>query len=264
MAFEVRLLFAAAGALFVLAVATARAATPVYDAEIVNVYPHDPAAFTQGLFFLDGYLFESTGLEGRSSLRKVEIETGAVVQREDLDADIFGEGIALWKGKIVGLTWRSQIGFVYDMKSLKPEKRFTYPGEGWGITADKKRLIMSDGTSELRFIDPRSFAEKSRVTVTFNGKPLDDLNELEWIGGEVFANVWRTDYIVRIDPKSGAVVGVIDLRPLRATISERPPDMDVLNGIAYEAETGRLFVTGKNWPKLFEIKLVPRAADTLQ
>jgi glutaminyl-peptide cyclotransferase len=235
----------------------ARAAPPVYDVEIVRSHPHDPGAFTQGLFYLDGYLYESTGLKGQSSLRKVDIESGAVLQKTDLAADIFGEGIALWSGKVIGLTWRSQIGFVYDLETLKQEKRFSYPGEGWGITADNKRLIMSDGTDELRFIDPRSLREKGRVSVTLNSKPLRDLNELEWIDGEVYANVWRTDLIVRIDPKTGAVAGVIDARPLRAAIAGAP-NVDVLNGIAYDTKTGRLFVTGKYWPKLFEIRLVPR------
>lgn len=248
----------AAAALFVLVgAAAARAGTPVYDVEIVNAYPHDPAAFTQGLFYFDGYLYESTGLNGLSTLRRVELETGAVLQREDLAAEFFGEGIALWKDKIVGLTWHSQIGFVYDAKSLKPEKRFTYPGEGWGITADKKRLIMSDGTSELRFLDPRGFAEIDRISVILRDKPVDNLNELEWVDGEIFANVWRTDLIVRIDPSTGAVVGVIDLRSLRAFV-DGAPEIDDLNGIAYDAARRRLFVTGKNWPKLFEIRLIER------
>ncbi len=257
-----KLIIAAVGASLAPAGA-ARAETLVYDVEIVRAFPHDPGAFTQGLFFFDGYLYESTGIEGQSSLRKVEIETGAVLQKEDLASDLFGEGIAPWKGKVIGLTWHSQIGFVYDMKTLKAKKRFTYAGEGWGLTADKKRLIMSDGTSELRFLDPGSFAETGRIAVTLNGRPVESLNELEWIGGEVYANVWNTDLIVRIDPATGAVVGVVDLRPLRAAADDAP-STDALNGIAYDEKTDRLFVTGKNWPKLFEVKLVARPPQKTQ
>ncbi|MGE0407680.1 MAG: glutaminyl-peptide cyclotransferase [Amphiplicatus sp.] len=235
----------------------ARAQT-IYNIEIVAEYPHDTRAFTQGLFFLDGSLYESTGMQGESSLRKVALKTGEVLKIERYADEIFGEGIAPFKDKIVAITWRSQLGFVFDRTSFKQVRQFTYPGEGWGITSDGKRLIMSDGTSALRFLDPRSLEETGRITVTHKGKPVDNLNELEWIDGEVYANVWRTDIIVRIDPESGAIVGVIDARPLRARLGGQAAD-EVLNGIAYDSRKRRLFLTGKYWPKLFEVKLVPRA-----
>lgn len=240
-------------------IGSARAAA-IYDVEIVAEHPHDPAAFTQGLFVKDGLLFESTGLKGRSSLRRVNLQSGAVEKKVDLPADIFGEGIAPVGDRIVGLTWRSQIGYVFDMKSFATKRRFTYAGEGWGLTSDGKRLIMSDGTDELRFLNPSTLAETGRLSVTYGGKPLRNINELEWIDGEIYANVWRTDFIARIDPMSGVVKGVIDLSALRARLTDGPPDMDVANGIAWDTSARKLYVTGKNWPKLFEIKLKQRAA----
>lgn len=238
----------------------AAAQEAVYDYEIVNVYPHDPEAFTQGLFFVGGHLYESTGLKGRSSLRKVDLETGEVLQKYDLPANLFGEGVANWKDRIVQVTWRSQVGFVYDLATFRQKKKFTYAGEGWGITQDGRRLIMSDGTATLRFLDPNSLKETGRVAVTHRGKPVTRLNELEYVNGEVYANIWQSNLIVRIDPASGAVNGVVDLRGLHEKLSAGGPGPDVLNGIAYDKETGRLFVTGKFWPNLFEIRLVARDA----
>lgn len=235
----------------------AQAPTPVFGYEVVKAYPHDPQAFTQGLFFLDGHLYESTGLEGRSSIRKVRYETGEVVQRQDIPRQYFGEGIVNWKDRLIKLTWVSKIGFIYDLASFRRIGEFSYPGEGWGLTQDGRRIIMSDGTPELRFLDPETLRETGRVTVTLDGRPLANLNEIEWIKGEVYANVWQTNWIVRIDPASGKVVGRIDLTGLLPP-GERTGDEDVLNGIAYDAATDRLFVTGKLWPKLYEIKLVPR------
>lgn len=233
----------------------------VYDYEIVNIYPHDPEAFTQGLFFVDGHLYESTGLKGRSSLRKVDLETGEVLQKYDLPANLFGEGVTDWKDRIVQLTWRSQIGFVYDLASFRQKKKFTYAGEGWGVTQDGRRLIMSDGTATLRFLDPNSLKETGRVAVTHRGKPVTRLNELEYVNGEVYANIWQSDLVARIDPASGAVDGVVDLRGLREQLSARGPGPDVLNGIAYDKERDRLFVTGKFWPNLFEIRLMARPSE---
>lgn len=230
----------------------------IYDVEIVKAYPHDAQAFTQGLYYKNGYLYESTGLKGRSTVRKVEIETGKVLQRKDLPETLFGEGVTDWRGEIIGLTWRSQVGFVYDEKSFDTKRRFTYPGEGWGVTTDGDRLIMSDGTSSLRFLNPRTLKETGRIAVTLKGKPLANLNELEWVDGEIYANVWLTDAIVRIDPQSGRVVGVIDLSSLHKALGADAQAIDVLNGVAYDAKDKRLFVTGKLWPKLFEIKLVPK------
>jgi glutamine cyclotransferase len=248
---------AAVGAAALFALPFGAAAQTRYDIEIVNAYPHDPKAFTQGLFFKDGALYESTGLKGQSSLRRVKLETGEVLQMAALPKDIFGEGVAPAGDAIIGLTWRTQIGFVFDAKTFKVKRRFTYAGEGWGLASDGKRLIMSDGTDELRFLNPKSLKETGRLKVTRGGRPLRDLNELEWVEGEIFANVWRTDEIVRIDPKTGAVVGVVDARALRAAIGAPAPGMDVLNGIAYDAAKKRLFLTGKNWPKLFEVRLQP-------
>ena len=231
------------------------AAIPVDEVEVVHTYPHDPSAFTEGLFFLDGFLYESTGLEGHSSIRKVRLETGKVLQQIDIPAQYFGEGIVNWGGRLVSLTWKSQLGFVFDLRTLTLQKTFSYSGEGWALTQDGRQLIMSDGTAELRFLNPDTLRETRRLMVTLDGRPLPDLNELEWVGGQIYANVWHTDSIVRIDPHNGAVVGVIHLAGLLAP-SERVGGPDgVLNGIAYDAKRDRLFVTGKDWPKVFEIRL---------
>lgn len=236
------------------------AAAVIYDVEIAAEYPHDPEAYTQGLFFKDGVLYESTGIVGRSTLRKTRLETGEILKRVDFPGEVFGEGVAPFGDRIIGLTWRSGKGFVFDARTFKVKRRFSYPGEGWGLTSDGARLIMSDGTDELRFLDPKTLAETGRIKVTRKGRPVRNLNELEWIEGEIFANVWMTDYIVRIDPASGEATGVIDLRPLRAALEGGPPNMEVANGVAWDAEGRRLFVTGKHWPKIFEVRLKPRAA----
>jgi glutaminyl-peptide cyclotransferase len=220
---------------------------------VLNSYPHDPEAYTQGLAFdAGGNLFEGTGLWGQSSLRRVDLATGAVLQRLDLDAQYFGEGITLLGDRIIQLTWQSQTGFVYDRDSFALLQTFRYPTEGWGITHDGARLIMSDGTATLYFWDPHTLAEIGRVVVVGLDGPVPRLNELEYVNGEVWANVWLTDEIVRIDPATGRVVGVIDLAGLRPAAAAGADD--VLNGIAYDAKNGRLFVTGKRWPTLFEIE----------
>ncbi len=233
----------------------ARAAVPVYGYTIVKTYPHDPDAFTEGLFYLDGFLYESTGLEGKSSIRKVRLADGKVLRQRALASKYFGEGIVAWKGKLVELTWQTHVGFAYDLATFKPRSSFHYAGEGWALTQDGVRIIMSDGTPQLRFLDPKTLAETGRLDVTLNGRPLASLNELEWVKGEVLANVWQTNYIVRIDPKTGQTVGVIDLTSLAAAEAAKGRPLDVLNGIAYDAAHDRLFVTGKLWPDLYEIKL---------
>jgi len=233
------------------------AGAPVYEPQVVHTFPHDARAFTEGLFYLDGFLYESTGLSGASSIRKVELSTGRVLQKRDIAAPVFGEGIVNWKDSLVALTYKDQAGTVHNLKTFEPLRRFSYPGEGWGLTQDGKRLIMSDGTAQLRFLNPESLAELGRVTVRRDGQPLIFVNELEWIQGLVFANVWMTDSIVCIDPASGNVVAWIDLRSLRGQLKpgSGDPAPAELNGIAYDAATDRLFVTGKNWPSLFEITL---------
>ncbi len=227
-----------------------------YGYRVVHTYPHDPQAFTQGLVFRDGFLFESTGLAGRSSLRKVRLETGEVLQQRNLDSQHFAEGLADWRDRLIQLTWRSGIGFVYDMTTFDPRRTFPYSGEGWGLARDANRLIMSDGTATLRFLDPDSLAEVGRLTVTEDGSPLQNLNELEVVKGVIYANLWQTDDIAMIDARSGQVTGRIDLTGL-LTPQERA-GVDVLNGIAYDAANDRLFVTGKLYPRLFEIKIEPR------
>ena len=236
--------------------ATQRAATPVYRATVVNSYPHDAKAFTQGLLYLDGFLYESTGLSGESSVRKVRLETGEVVQLQAVDARHFAEGLAAWRDTLIQLTWRSQVAFVYDRATFRVRRTLTYPGEGWGLTGDGTHVILSDGGAGgmLRFLDPESFTQVRRVAVTDRGVPVANLNELEWIDGEIWANVWQTDRIARISPVSGAVVGWIDLTGLLPAAERRDPG-GVLNGIAYDPGARRIFVTGKLWPKLFEIRL---------
>jgi glutamine cyclotransferase len=229
----------------------------IYDYRVVNVYPHDRQAYTQGLIFSNGFLYESTGLHGASGLRRVQLDTGRVLDRHSLDRRYFGEGITDWEGSLLQLTWRSNLGFIYDRSNLKVRGTFPYPGEGWGLTHDRKRLIMSDGTAILRFLDPRTFRETGRMTVRDGAVPLAELNELEFVRGEIFANVYRTDLIARISPQTGRVVGWIDLRGLLPEGEKRIP-VDVLNGIAYDGHRDRLFVTGKLWPKLYEIKLFRR------
>lgn len=230
---------------------------PVYSYEVVDTYPHDPRAFTQGLLFKDGHLYESTGQYGQSTVRKVALESGEVLRQVDLPADVFGEGLVDWDSRLIALTWTSGIGFVFDAEDFSLRSTFRYPGEGWGLTRSDSRLYMSDGTAQLRVLDPETLAETGRVDVTVDGVPLTRLNELEWVDGAILANVWFSDRIARIDPGTGVVTAWIDLRGLLARHGDYTRGTDVLNGIAYDAETGRLFVTGKLWPNLFEIRLLP-------
>ena len=226
---------------------------PVYGYEVVKVYPHDREAFTQGLLYRDGVLYESTGLNGRSSLRKVQLETGKVLQQISVDSRYFAEGLVDWGARLVQLTWTTNVGFVYDLGSFKQQQTFTYTGEGWGLAHDEKRLIMSDGTSTLRFLDPQTFKVTGQVQVTDGSTEVRDINELEVIDGQVYANVWLTDRIAIIAPESGHVTAWINLAGLMAK-----PGLSgdaVLNGIAYDAQRKRLFVTGKLWPSLFEIRV---------
>jgi glutaminyl-peptide cyclotransferase len=232
-------------------------ATPVFGYKIINVFPHDPEAFTQGLVFHEGALYEGTGLLGKSTLRKVDLETGRILMLVPLPDQYFGEGVTLWKDKIIQLTWRSNIGLIYDRETFRLLKKFNYFSEGWGITQDGKHLIMSDGTSFLYFWDPQSFKEVKRVQVHDHGIPIARLNELEYIKGEIFANVFLTDRIVRISPETGRVTGWIDLRGLLPA-GDHFQKADVMNGIAYDPGKDRILVTGKYWPNLFEIQLVPK------
>jgi len=235
--------------------APAEPAVPVYGYQVVHVYPHDPHAFTEGLFYLDGFLYEGTGLNGQSGVRKEDLASGRVLQERVLPARYFGEGIVNWQTHLIELTWKAQVGFVYDLATFRPQRQFHYQGEGWGLTQNGRWLIMSDGTPELRYLDPQTLTEVGRLLVTYQGHPIRDLNELEWVKGQIFANVWQTNWIVRIDPDSGAVVGLIDLSGLLPAADRIPGQTDVLNGIAYDARGDRLFVTGKNWPELFQIRL---------
>jgi glutamine cyclotransferase len=228
--------------------------TPVYGFRIVHTYPHDRKAFTEGLFFLDGHLWESTGLNGQSSIREVKLETGEVLRSVPVSPLYFGEGIVNWGPDIVSLTWQNGIGFRWRRSDLKQTGSFRYPGEGWALTQDGRNVIMSDGTAELRFLDPATLKEVRRIRVTDGGIPIEKLNEVEYVKGEIFANVWMTTHIARIDPKTGAVKGWIEIGDLAARHVSGDPD-SVLNGIAYDARGDRLFITGKNWPELYEIKL---------
>lgn len=230
-------------------------ATPVYSYEIVTTYPHDTKAFTEGLQYYDGELYESTGLNGESTLRREDLKTGKVLQSIDIAKEYFGEGIVIFGSKIFQLTYKSQIGFVYDLKTFKQLSTFSYNGEGWSFTTDGTNLIMSNGTDKLQFLDPNSLSVVKTVRVQEAGMPLMYINELEYIKGELWANIWGTDRIVRIDPESGEVKGWIDLAGLLSPSDKQ--NVDVLNGIAYDAEHDRIFVTGKYWPKIFEIKVKP-------
>lgn len=251
------LVLAAALAACACSPATEARGIPEYTYEIVHTYPHDPEAFTEGLFYLNGFLYESTGIPEQSSIRKVNLETGEVLQKRDLSGEYFGEGIINWKDRLIELTWQTQVGFVYDLNTFAPVRQFRYPGEGWAMTQDGKRIIMDDGTPEIRFWDPETLKELGRITVTADGQPVMNLNELEWVKGEIYANIWETDRIARIDPATGKVVGWIDLTGILSP-ADHTADTDFLNGIAYDAKGDRLFVTGKKWSKLFEIRLVKR------
>jgi glutamine cyclotransferase len=229
---------------------------PVYTYKLVNTYPHDPDAFTQGLVFENGFLYEGTGLEGESTLRMVELETGTVLKVHSLSDQLFGEGITIYEDRIIQLTYTSRVGFVYDKATFELLREFSYPTQGWGITHDGTSLIMSDGTSKLHFLDPESLEEVSTIQVHAGGIPVEGLNELEYVRGEIFANVRPTQRIARITPSTGDVTGWIDLKWLR-TSQDPDGEWGVLNGIAYDGENDRLFVTGKHWPRIFEIDLMP-------
>lgn len=247
---------ATALALACAAPSRARDAIPVYGYRVVHSYPHDAQAYTEGLLYLDGHLYESTGQVGSSSVRKVELATGKVLQQSPTPWPDYGEGIAAWKDKLIQLSWRNHEGFIYDLATLQPQARFPYEGEGWALTSDGSRLYMSDGTPVIRILDPATLRQTGRIDVTADGRPLQNINELEWVKGQIYANVWLTTRIARIDPASGKVVGWIELGglvPPPDTLAD--PTNDVLNGIAYDAAHDRLFVTGKCWPKLYEIRL---------
>jgi glutaminyl-peptide cyclotransferase len=228
-----------------------------YGYEVVHSFPHDPEAFTQGFLFENGMFYESTGLFGSSSIRRVIPQVGQILNRTDFPEKVFGEGLTLFDGKLYMLTWKTERGIVCDPTSLQQLTQFAYTGEGWGLTHDATSLIMSDGSSVLRFIDPKTFAIQRTIEVKQEGKPIDQLNELEYVKGEIYSNVWKSDTILRIDPKDGRVAAVIDLAGLHPLKPDEDID-NVLNGIAYDAAGDRLFVTGKRWPKVFEIKLVKK------
>ncbi len=250
-------------AIGVFAVVRARppADTPVWGYTVVAEYPHEATSFTQGLTYHDGFLYESTGKYGASSVRRVDLETGKANRIQPLPRRFFGEGIAVSDDHLVQLTYRSGIGFVRDIESFNVTKQFRYKGQGWGITRDKTRLIMSDGTATLRLLDPNTFEVTGKLPVTEQGRPVLYLNELEMVRGEIYANVWQSQRIARISPQTGHVLGWIDLSGLKSrAVAKAPPGRrpDVLNGIAYDAAKDRLFVTGKYWPTLFEIRVTPR------
>ncbi len=231
---------------------------PIHGYQVVNTWPHDPHSFTQGLVFHEGVLFESAGQYGESSLRKVELQTGRLLQKIDVPRQYFAEGATIFNDKIYQLTWQNNRGFIYRTDTFEQVGTFRYDGEGWGLTNNEESLILSDGTSQIRFLDPETFAVKRTINVNDRGKSIRELNELEYVKGEIFANVWRTDRIARIDPQTGRILGWIDLSGIISN-ADRGPDGDaVLNGIAYDEKGDRLFVTGKLWPKLFEIRLKPK------
>ena len=245
-----------AGACLFLATASIRAAESY---RVVHAYPHDQHAFTQGLVYVNGHLYESTGIEGQSTLREEDLETGRIQHMQLVSDKYFAEGLTEWKNTLVQLTWQSHTAMVYDRATFRLLRSFHYDGEGWGLTHDAKSLILSDGTATLRFFDPGTFKEVRRLTVTDHGKPITQLNELEFIHGEIYANVWHTDHIARISPATGHVTGWIDLKGLMPH-DQLSSDEAVLNGIAYDAARNRLFVTGKLWPKIFEIEVIPEKA----
>lgn len=230
------------------------AGVPVLEARVVNRFPHDVHAFTEGLSWCDGTLYESTGETGASDIRRVDLATGTVRARVAIAPELFGEGTACWGKQLISLTWQTGLGFRWDRATLKRTASFTYPGEGWGMTTNGNQLILSDGTPTLRVLDAATFAQRSTIKVTLNGKPQRQLNELEYVRGNILANIWMSGFIARIDPATGKINALIDLRPLIAEVNLADRD-SVANGIAYDAAHDRLFVTGKNWPRLFEITL---------
>jgi glutaminyl-peptide cyclotransferase len=261
----------------VLAVALAAAACsttteaqgiPEYTYRVVHTYPHDTGSFTEGLFFQNGFLYEGTGDNGHSYIRKMKLETGEVLQQRDLPFEYFGEGIVAWKDRLIQLTYKSEKGFIYDLNTFAPKGEFQYTGQGWAFTTDGKKLYMDGsrdvqaGSSDpiIRIWDPETLKETGVINVTADGRPVENINELEWVKGEIYANIWQSDRIARIDPNTGKVVGWIDLTGLLAP-ADRTDQTDVLNGIACDAAGDRLFVTGKRWPKLFEIRLVKKSGS---
>jgi glutamine cyclotransferase len=230
---------------------------PTFKYQVVRSYPHDRQAYTQGLVYREGVLYESTGLNGQSNIRKVRLETGEVLQSRGLDARYFGEGLAIVGNNLIQLTWQTEVGFVYDLATFEPRSTFKYPGEGWGLTYDGKRLIMSDGSPVLRFLDPKTLQETGRLTVRDAGIPVEELNELEIVKGEIYANVYQTERIARISPKTGLITGWIDLSGLLTP--REAAGTDVLNGIAYDPDAGTFLITGKRWPTLYEVRFIPKS-----
>ena len=244
----------------VVAAEAAPVVPTIYDAEVVATYPHDPAAFTQGLLWHDGALYESTGQEGESEIRRVTLETGEVEQRQAIPAEQFGEGMVLWGDELVSLTWTDKEVHRWDLATLEHRATQAFPYEGWGLTSDGASLIASDGSAVLRFLDPETLAVQREVTVTLGGEEVTRINELEFIDGMLFANVWFTGFLLGIDPADGTVRQVVDLRGMTQA-NRQGRNNAVLNGIAYDPDSGRLFVTGKLWSNLYEIRLVERAAE---
>ena len=228
---------------------------PIYNCKITNSFPHDKNAFTQGLVFEEGFLYESTGLRGQSTLRKIDLRTGEILKTVSLKVNFFGEGITILNGKTYQLTWQDNVAFVYDKNNLNFLHKFFFDTEGWGLTNNGKNLIMSDGTSTIYFRDPETFKNIKQITVSDNNGPVKGLNELEYINGEIFANIWKSNLIARIDPKTGKVKSWINLEGLLT--DKEKQNSGVLNGIAYDKKNDRLFVTGKNWSKIFEIEIIP-------
>jgi glutamine cyclotransferase len=241
----------------------ADAAPEIFTYKIINTYPHDKNAYTQGLEYYNGFLYEGTGRKGTSSIRKVDLTTGKVLQKEDLDATYFGEGITLFNNKIYQLTWQDGVGFIYDLETFKKEKEFKYTKsrEGWGLTHNGEKIIKSDGTERIWFLNPETLLEESYIEAYTNQQKVEKLNELEYVNGKIYANIWQKNSILIVDPTSGKVLGVADLNGLKDEVlkTQQLEDQDeVLNGIAYDKENDRLFVTGKNWGKLFEIELMKK------
>lgn len=241
---------------------TAVLAQPVYTYRVVHTYPHDTRAFTQGLIYLNGHLYESTGLNGRSSLREEDLDTGRILKFQPVSSRYFGEGLTNWGNELIQLTWQTHIALVYDLNTFRFIKTFQYPWEGWGLTQDGKNLILSDGSSTLHFLDPNTFKQVRSIKVTDHGAPVDQLNELEYIHGQIYSNIWHSNRIAIISPASGEVLKWIDLTGILPAGSTDPTTDAVLNGIAYDSAHDRLFVTGKLWPKIFEIKLVQKGASS--
>lgn len=233
------------------------AATPEYTYKVVHVYPHDRTSFTEGLEYRGGFLYESTGEKGHSVLRKMKLETGEVVQEIKLAPHLFGEGITILHNEIVQLTYQTQLGFAYDLATMKQKRTFVYEGEGWGLTNDGTQIYMDDGSAQIRVWDGATLKEKRRFTVHDDNGPIEQVNELEWVNGEIYSNVWQTDLMLRISPTDGRVLGRVNLAGL-LNGEDRQGRVDVLNGIAYDAAGKRLFVTGKWWPRVFEIQILPK------